>query len=76
MLTVIMCVVVSQLTEAVPVPIDALGGNSLGPFRVAVNVTVAALAWVTPNTSAPAIDAAISVVALNLISPRLPVDKS
>src|SRR5215208_7458800 len=71
MVTDIMCVVVSQLTEAVPVPGEALGGNSLGPLRTALNVSVSALARLTPNTSAAAIDAATIVVALQFISPPL-----
>jgi hypothetical protein len=64
MLTVIKSVLVSQLTVEVPVPVEALGGLSLSPLKlfaagpVAVNVSVAALAGLTPSTKRARIDAA------------------
>ena len=56
--TVIMCVASSQVTEAVPVAGEALGGNSLRPVRVVLNVKMAALAWLTESSSPAAIAAA------------------
>ena len=56
--TVIMCVLSSQVTVVVPVPGEAVGGFSLAPESVAVNVKKAALAEPTENSSPAAIAAA------------------
>src|SRR4051812_47009360 len=58
--TVMVCAASSQRTVAVPVPGEPLGGNSLAPLSVVVNVKMAALAWLTANTS-PAANAAAKI---------------
>ena len=51
--TRIVCAVVSKSTIVKPVPGEALGGDSAGPDRFAVNVTKAARAAVgVPSTAA------------------------
>src|SRR5829696_9038378 len=68
MLTVIRFVVVSQLTIAVPIPVDAFGGTSLAPISVPLNTSVAAFAALAPSISITASDAAKTAVRL---TPRI-----
>ena len=56
--TRIVWAVVSQVTTAVPIPIEIFGGFSLGPVRRALKFSVAAPAELTPKTSTAAIETA------------------